>query len=544
MAQQTIFLGTNPNDGTGESLRGGGSMINSNFTELYALQSDTINAGAVAYNFSGATNEQRIALADADAVLLGKSRLYIPSSLLPYDITLCPASASVQRVREGGDSSVYDVRAYGAAGDAVQDDYAAFAAAITGAATGAQWSLLGGVVYVPPGRYLTSQSIVLPVATQQGQVVIRGAGMRFTYIYGTGAASNFASGILRMGTSTPDAAGVSTNVIQYCGFEDLGVSGTLLTGAGDAVGVQFTEANYCWMKNVIIELLPNNSIGLYLLGSTVTGGLGTGTTAPHTRLCNFTNVLSVTSKRPLVIQNGDENSFFACDFGITTGLVAAADSLIAVEIELGRSNRFYGCLVAGDTTALKTAYVGYKFGPPENAAGTPNGGVSSNTIYGGVGEGFDRVVWNVADASGNTVGNGAFQMHASIYTTAFLDGNTQKGQGFFFVDTFKQTGGPLNYWSLRSPYCDALSFVSGDTSPDVAGGNVFAFANAAPTNVTGFTNFASGETKFMRLDANTTLVNSATLRCPGSANVTGAAHKVCKVTAVAGTLYVTDVTQC
>jgi hypothetical protein len=35
MAQQTIFLGSAANDGTGESLRSAGSKINSNFTELY-----------------------------------------------------------------------------------------------------------------------------------------------------------------------------------------------------------------------------------------------------------------------------------------------------------------------------------------------------------------------------------------------------------------------------------------------------------------------------------------------------------------------------
>lgn len=166
MAQQTIFLGTNPNDGTGETLRGGGGKINDNFTELYALQSDTINAGAVAYNFTGATKEQRIALADADAVLLGKSTLFIPASLLPYDITLCPASAGVQRVREGGDFSVYDVRAYGASGDTVTQDYAAFAAAIAGAGLAESRVVIPGST----GKYLVNQTLVLlPNITVEGR---------------------------------------------------------------------------------------------------------------------------------------------------------------------------------------------------------------------------------------------------------------------------------------------------------------------------------------------------------------------------------------
>lgn len=114
MAQQVISLGTNPNDHLGEQLRAGGSAINNNFTEIYNLQSQTINAGAVDYNFTGATFEQRIALADADAVLRGFSRIYIPAFMLPYDITLCPASAGVQRVREGGNAASWDILAYGA----------------------------------------------------------------------------------------------------------------------------------------------------------------------------------------------------------------------------------------------------------------------------------------------------------------------------------------------------------------------------------------------------------------------------------------------
>src|SRR5690606_10046386 len=35
MAKKTINLGASPNDNTGDSLRAGGSIINSNFNELY-----------------------------------------------------------------------------------------------------------------------------------------------------------------------------------------------------------------------------------------------------------------------------------------------------------------------------------------------------------------------------------------------------------------------------------------------------------------------------------------------------------------------------
>lgn len=146
MAQQTIFLGTNPNDRTGESLRGAGGMINSNFTELYALQSDTINAGAVAY--SAATNHGRVQLAIDDAVLLGKTRVFVPSRYLPYDASSVTFNTGVQMTREGGNDSVYDVRAYGAIGDDATNDTPAFVGALNGA------SVAGGAsVFVPSGSY-------------------------------------------------------------------------------------------------------------------------------------------------------------------------------------------------------------------------------------------------------------------------------------------------------------------------------------------------------------------------------------------------------
>lgn len=45
MAQQTINVGTNPNDGTGDSLRNGFIKTNDNFTELYSGKQNTLISG-------------------------------------------------------------------------------------------------------------------------------------------------------------------------------------------------------------------------------------------------------------------------------------------------------------------------------------------------------------------------------------------------------------------------------------------------------------------------------------------------------------------
>lgn len=48
MAQQTVSLGAAANDGSGDSLRSGGTKINANFTELYAL----LTVGGAPGNFN------------------------------------------------------------------------------------------------------------------------------------------------------------------------------------------------------------------------------------------------------------------------------------------------------------------------------------------------------------------------------------------------------------------------------------------------------------------------------------------------------------
>lgn len=55
MAQQTINIGTVPNDGTGDTLREGGDKINDNFTELYgAVNNDPNYSDAVTAEIAAA----------------------------------------------------------------------------------------------------------------------------------------------------------------------------------------------------------------------------------------------------------------------------------------------------------------------------------------------------------------------------------------------------------------------------------------------------------------------------------------------------------
>lgn len=89
----------------------------------------------------------------------------------------------------------------------------------------------------------------------------------------------------------------------------------------------------------------------------------------------------------------------------------------------------------------------------------------------------------------------------------------------------------LNEWLAPVP---PATFAVGDTTPSVRvlpGGviaetNSFKFANTAPTSITFFDDGLSGHLITVQLDANTTLVNSATLKLAGAVNLVGTADDV------------------
>src|SRR5210317_2245806 len=57
MAKQTINVGVTANDGTGSTIRAGGQIINSNFTEIYNAVGD---GSTISFDLSGATNGQAL----------------------------------------------------------------------------------------------------------------------------------------------------------------------------------------------------------------------------------------------------------------------------------------------------------------------------------------------------------------------------------------------------------------------------------------------------------------------------------------------------
>jgi len=345
-------------------------------------------------------------------------------------------------------------------------------------------------------------------------IVLRGEGMRSTYIQpSTGGIS-----ALRFGTSTPDESGSTTNKTQYCGIEDLSLGGSLLS-AGLSVGVEFVEMQKGWMRNVIIERFDKGqSVGLHLRGSRTTRGVGAAA-APHTWRCTFVNVVVATTMRPLLIENGDENDFFSCNFGLPTGSRAAPDSLAAVEITQGHNNRFFGLLVSGDTDPrYRGGYVGLRFTTPAN------GDNLGHQVYGLVAEGFNHGVW--VDPRVYHIWIRAY--NSSINAHAFWDGShdgeaNRQRQNDVNIEMVSET---LYHRTRRSDWPETITFPEGDATPSVKGSDTYACSNSKPTTITNFTDGREGQVIFVRLDENTTIAARQGIRPAGNAELTGTPHTV------------------
>src|SRR5207247_286893 len=172
MPNPLISIGSAANDGTGEvGYRAWLQKIN-----RLPVPDSMINAGSGDYT---GTTEQKINAALAAAILAGTKYVWLPQSLLPYNASLVTnltafGAIGGRLIREGGNPVVYDVRAYGAAGnfDLVlnpngQDDTVSIQAAITAAFGGNPAAAgLAGIVYLPCGSYKVTAPLTVTNATR------------------------------------------------------------------------------------------------------------------------------------------------------------------------------------------------------------------------------------------------------------------------------------------------------------------------------------------------------------------------------------------
>jgi hypothetical protein len=225
MSQQLLYLGVQPGDRSGDSIRAGGAKINAMFTELYALQSRTINAAA----FPGESREDQIQAAITEADNQNAERVFIPSFMLPYDATLVTFVPSVQMVREGGEDTYVDIRAYGATEGIIVDSSYAFAAARAS----------GKPLYFPEGDWKG----VVAVPNSTDRALIFGDGEYATSLYAPDAASP----VLDLGNGS-----------QHGTIKDLSVHCGAAGNNGTHYGIRGDNNPYLTIENVFAEGFNNN----------------------------------------------------------------------------------------------------------------------------------------------------------------------------------------------------------------------------------------------------------------------------------------------
>lgn len=275
MAQQPVNIGGAVNDNTGDPFRTAFTKLNANDTELYALQSQTINAAAI--DFAGAgSNENKITAAIAAAVTAGAARVFVPAAMLPYDASLVSFDDSIQMVREGGSFDSYDIQAYGAAMDGVTDATVAIQAAID-AVCALGVTILGGLVYLPPGRAAISATLTVP---QNKHVSFSGTGRNSALLWIGG--NNDIMLHYVGGNAGPDCKAY----VEKIGFVATGQTGIVAIASGSAT-VNFGMINFsvkqCTFQGVDIALETftetdelvfedNWLLAYYVAGVRATGG--------------------------------------------------------------------------------------------------------------------------------------------------------------------------------------------------------------------------------------------------------------------------------
>jgi hypothetical protein len=350
---------------------------------------DTLNAAT--FGTGADSIESRIQAAISAATIAGITRVYVPANMYPYSGASVSHDTRVQMVREGGDWTVFDIIAYGANGNGSSGSGVANQAAIQSAVSAANWDpgkhgIRGGTVYIPTGQYSVSGQITVPMAVNQGQVILRGANMRASILAPTQSGGTF----ILFGSPVQDPAVSLNSITQFCAVQDLEITGT--QAGANTCAMQWTEMQKGWIQNVLITgFQASGCIGLYLLGSN-SGG------PEHSWRGGFYNLVIASTYRPLVMQNADENDFFNCNFGLPIGLTSA---VTAIQLLQGNSNRFFGTTLSGEVSSLTTGRPNYT----GVALSATTGNTSNNQFYGLWVEGFDSGVSVSSGVSNNTFYN-------------------------------------------------------------------------------------------------------------------------------------------
>lgn len=338
MAQQALPYGDVANDpdtahdiNNREAWKRTGEM----FSDLYALQSRFVSAGDVRFA-NQPTTEAKISAARAQAAIELATVVFIPAVMIPFDPTAVDfTNTGIRNVREGGRVDVYDVRAYGAAGNNVTDDSNAIQAANNAAEANV------GTVFFDDGTYRAKE---LTINTSG----IRWVGAPNAELKFTATGIGAGSALLRVNTISPSTTPIADVVIESLGFngndQQINAKGIYAQNTQRLSiqrcrfrkfqGSAFPQPSYCIYATGYSASQPSSP---YAWGATSPAGWSVGT---RIQLCTFTDCgASSTHTAESIFLYYHDGALIQNNYAQNTGKLAFVDgwcrrvSIIGNEIE-------------------------------------------------------------------------------------------------------------------------------------------------------------------------------------------------------------------
>lgn len=320
MTQQNINVGTNPNDGTGDSVRTGATKVNANFTELYPITTGTATD-------AGSLTGAEIVPMNRSSGLLQKSLTNIGNWIVNlYQGFTQSGTGAVARTVQSKLSDVISVKDFGAVGNGITDDTVAIQAFLSALTS-------GKAGYIPSGIYLYSSPLVLPAAFSS----IQGAGKYSSVFVYTGA--NTTNNLLTVigtsptiikGPATMGGFGLRSNTVMTGGSALFIKWAGHITTKDVAMGAQYDVAHNLWNGieyfSTDFQIIDDFEIQVQNEGFRVSGG-GAGNPGPQYDLWASNGKICL-STVGIHIGGGWDNAYFDKIIATTNGTNVLIDNAI------------------------------------------------------------------------------------------------------------------------------------------------------------------------------------------------------------------------
>lgn len=215
--------------------------------------------------FAGATKAARLNAGITQAVIDGYPTFMVAQKDLPFDASTITFNSAVRMTREGNLPNVYDVKAYGAAGDGATTDDAAFSAVTTNAPA-------GSTIYVPSvstfyklanGEWLLNVAGLTVIGDGYGSQIKQTSAVANNVLHIT-AAKTTVRGLRLIGSGVHTGASTQQNVVLVDAADDVTIQQNWIEN-GSLTGVQLITT--CKRSRVLYNVITGTNTDAFQTNS-------------------------------------------------------------------------------------------------------------------------------------------------------------------------------------------------------------------------------------------------------------------------------------